>query len=94
MADFINANNQVAIPVELNYALPTSLPMATSREVRVPPINGNSFPITTSTQILQFDIPCGGSGDYLDPTTSYIRFKTTCIHGGTVVTNFSRLIDW
>ena len=69
-----------------------SLQMATSREVRVLPINGNSFPITTSTQILQFDLPCGGAGDYLDPTTSYVRFKSKVTHAGTVVTNFSRLV--
>ena len=50
MADFINANNQIAIPVKFNYALPTNLPSATSREVKVPSINDNNFTIINSTQ--------------------------------------------
>ena len=54
------------IPVELDFLILDSLPSARSREVLVSPINGNSFTVTTSQQILQFDIPCGGSGDYLD----------------------------
>ena len=59
-----------SIPVELDFSIPDSLPSARSREVRVSPINGNTFTVTTSQQILQFDIPCGSTGDYLDPSTT------------------------
>ena len=91
MADFINANNQIAIPVKFNYALPTNLPSATSREVKVPSINGNNFTIINSTQILQFDLSCGQNGDYLDPTTSYIRWKCLYSHAGTASQLYSNI---
>jgi hypothetical protein len=58
--------NSVALPSELNYALPTSLPKASFREVRQPP---NLQTYTTAGQVMQFDIPCGRTGAFEDPTT-------------------------
>jgi len=84
--------SQPELPVELNFKLPSSLPSARSREVRVSPINGNSFTVSSSSQVLQFDIPCGISGDYLDPTSTYIRWKTTFSHGGVNGTDYSRIL--
>lgn len=83
----------------MDYKLPDSLPSARSREVRIPPINGNTFRVSTSQQVLQFDLPCGQPGDYLDPTTTYVRFKCTytipinaALAAGTNGTDISRLL--
>ena len=64
--------SMVSMPNELNFQLPASLPAAKTFEIRVQPVNQQSF---TAGQVLQFDIPCGKMGQYLDPTTTYIRFK-------------------
>ena len=69
--------NPVALPNELNYALPTSLPKASFREVRQPP-NLQTY----STGVMQFDIPCGRSGDFEDPTSGYIHFMETYTSAG------------
>ena len=81
-----------SIPVELDFSIPDSLPSARSREVRVSPINGNTFTVNTSQQILQFDIPCGSPGDYLDPSTTYVRFKAVFTSAGAVTVDISRLL--
>lgn len=82
------------VPQELNFSLPSSLPSASAREVRVSPVNGNNFSISTSSQVIQFDLPCGQTGDYLDPTTTYVRFKCTYTAPGAGAngTDYSRLI--
>jgi hypothetical protein len=85
-------NSPAKLPPDLDYTLPYSLPSSTNREVRISPVNGNNFTISSSTQILQFDIPCGGYGDYIDPYTTYIRYKITYTHAGANGTDYSRLI--
>jgi hypothetical protein len=81
----------IALPNEVNFSLPSSLPSATNREVRIQPVNGGSF--DTAGQVIQFDIPCGQSGDYLDPTTTYVRFRSTFAYsGGTAGTDYSYLL--
>ena len=81
--------SMVSMPNELNFQLPASLPAAKTFEIRVQPVNQQSF---TAGNVLQFDIPCEKSGQYLDPTTTYIRFKVTYTHTGTAGTNFSYLL--
>jgi len=80
---------QSALPVEMNYTLPASLPSAKNFEIRVQPVNAQSF---TAGNVLQFDIPCGRRGQYLDPNTTYVRFKATYTHAGTAGTDTSRLL--
>ena len=80
---------QSALPVEMNYTLPASLPSAKNFEIRVQPINAQSF---SSGNVIQFDLPCGRRGQYLDTNTSYIRFKTAFTHGGVVGTDVSVLL--
>ena len=78
-----------ALPQEMNFALPASLPAAKTFEVRVQPVNAQSF---TAGNVLQFDIPAGKRGQYLDPTTTYVRFKVVYTHGGVIATNQSLLL--
>ncbi len=99
----LDIHSEVTIPTEIDYTLPSSLPSARSREVRENPINGNNFTVSTSSQVLQFDIPCGNGGDYLDPTTTYVRFKvsystpqittsTPAVLAGTIQQDYFRLL--
>jgi hypothetical protein len=81
-----------SIPVELDFSIPDSLPSARSREVRFSPINGNLFTVTTFQQILQFDILCGSPGDYLDPATTYVRFKSVFTSASASVVDISRFL--
>ena len=78
-----------ALPQEMNFALPASLPSSKNFEIRVQPVNAQSF---TSGNVLQFDIPCGRRGQYLDTQTTYVRFKATYTHAGAILTDYSRLI--
>jgi hypothetical protein len=78
-----------ALPNEMNYQLPASLPAAKNFEIRVQPVNAQTF---TGGNVLQFDLPCGRRGQYLDPTTTYVRFKVTYTHAGTNGTDYSNLI--
>ena len=78
-----------ALPQEMNYQLPASLPAAKNFEIRVQPINAQSF---TSGNVVQIDLPCGRPGQYLDPTTTYIRFKVVYTHAGTAGTDYSRFL--
>ena len=78
-----------ALPQEMNFSLPASLPSCKNFEIRIQPVNAQSF---TAGNTLQFDIPCGRRGQYLDPTTTYIRFKSTFTHAGAITTDYSRLI--
>jgi hypothetical protein len=80
---------QSALPIEMNYTLPSSLPSAKNFEIRVQPVNAQSF---QSGNTIQWDIPAGRRGQYLDPNTTYVRFKATFTHGGTTATDFSRLL--
>jgi len=79
-----------ALPNEMNYQLPASLPAAKNFEIRLQPINSQQF--DTAGNVIQFDLPCGRPGQYLDPTTTYIRFKSTFTHAGTTQTDTSRLL--
>ena len=89
----LDVQSMPTIPTDMDYSIPDSLPAARAREVRVSPINGNSFTVSTSQQILQFDIPCGASpGDYLDPTTTYVRFKVAFSSAGASGTDISRIL--
>ena len=80
-----------ALPNEMNYQLPASLPAAKNFEIRVQPVNAQSF---TAGNVVQIDLPCGRPGQYLDPTTTYIRFKATFTKPGTWVagTDYARLL--
>lgn len=78
-----------ALPNEMSFALPASLPAAKNYEIRVQPVNAQSF---QAGNVIQIDIPCGKKSCYLDPTTTYIRFKTTYTATGTVGTQSSFLI--
>ena len=79
-----------ALPQEMDYRLPASLPAARNTEIRCQPINSQTF--DTPGAVIQFDIPAGKPGQYLDPTTTYIRFKATYTHAGVTKTDMSRLI--
>ena len=74
---------------EFNFQLPASLPNSKTYEIRVQPVNSQSF---TSGNVIQFDLPCNKRGQYLDPTTTYIRFKTTYTHAGAIGTDKSVLL--
>ena len=78
-----------ALPQEMNFQLPASLPSCKNFEVRVQPVNAQSFVYGNTIQI---DIPCGRRGQYLDPTTTYIRFKATYTHAGAISTDESKLL--
>ena len=78
-----------ALPQEMNFQLPASLPSCKNFEIRIQPVNAQSF---TAGNTIQFDIPCGRRGQYLDPSTTYIRFKVTYTHAGAITTDYSRLI--
>lgn len=80
---------QSALPVEMNYTLPSSLPSAKNFEIRQQPVNAQSF---SSGNVIQFDLPCGRRGQYLDPNTSYIRFKSAFTTTGVVNTDVSVLL--
>ena len=58
---------------EFNFALPAVLPSSKTYEIRVQPVNAQSF--NSSGAVMQFDLPCNKRGQYLDPTTTYVRFK-------------------
>jgi len=81
--------SMVSMPNELNFQLPASLPAAKTFEIRVQPCNQQTF---TPGQVIQFDLPCSKIGQYVDPSTTYIRFKVTYTHTGTAGTNFSYLL--
>ena len=74
---------------EFNFQLPSSLPSCKTFEIRVQPVNSQSF---TAGNVIQFDLPCNKRGQYLDPTTTYIRFKSTYTHAGTLGTDKSVLL--
>lgn len=80
-----------ALPHEMDYTLPASLPSAKNFEIRVQPVNAQSF---TAGQVLQFDLPCGRRGQYLDPATSYIRYRITygAPAAGTTAADYSYLL--
>jgi hypothetical protein len=78
-----------ALPSEMNYSLPPSLPSAKNFEIRVQPVNQQSF---TKGNVIQFDIPCGRAGQFLDCSTSYIRYKGVYTHAGTNGTDYSYLL--
>lgn len=77
-----------ALPQEMDYRLPASLPAAKNFEIRIQPINAQTF---VAGNVVQIDLPCGRPGQYLDPTTTYIRFKATYT-AGTVTTNMARFL--
>jgi len=55
------------MPQELNFALPASLPAEKTFEIRLQPVNSQSF---TAGNVIQFDIPSNKRGQYLDTTTN------------------------
>jgi hypothetical protein len=79
-----------ALPQEMDYRLPASLPAARNTEIRLQPVNSQTF--ENAGSVIQFDIPAGKPGQYLDPSSTYIRFRATYTHTGQTVTNMSRLI--
>ena len=74
---------------EFNFQLPSSLPNSKTFEVRIQPINSQSF---SSGNVIQFDLPCNKRGQYLDPTTTYVRFRATYTHVGVLGTDKSVLL--
>ena len=83
--------NGTALPVEMMYGLPPSLPSAKNTEIRIQPVNAQSF---QAGNVMQFDLPCGRRGQYLDPSSTYVRFKIdyTQPGAGVVGTDFSYLL--
>lgn len=77
-----------ALPIEMDYRLPASLPASKNFEIRLQPINSQSF---KAGNLIQIDVPCGRAAQFIDPTSTYLRFKATYT-GGTVDTNTSRLM--
>ena len=77
-----------ALPSEMNYALPPSLPSAKSTEIRIQPINAQSF---TRGNVIQIDLPTGRN-TYLDPATTYCRFKITYTSTGAIATDSGYLL--
>jgi len=55
----------------------------------VQPVNAQS--IDKAGAVMQFDLPCNKRGQYLDPTTTYLRFKAV-FAGGTPNTDISMLL--
>ena len=45
---------QASLPIEMNYALPSSLPSAKKFEIRVSPVNSQNF---SAGQVIQIDLP-------------------------------------
>ena len=78
-----------ALPSEMQYGLPPSLPSAKSTERRFQPINAQSF---QAGNVIQFDIACGGRGQYIDPSSTYLRFKITYTHAGANGTDYGYLL--
>jgi len=79
-----------ALPQEMNFALPASLPSCKNFEIRVQPINAQSF---TAGNTIQIDIPSGRKGQYLDCSTTYLRYKVSFQHAGvTTGADYSHLI--
>ena len=70
---------------EFNFALPASLVSSKTYEIRVQPVNAQSF--SSSGAVMQFDLPCNKRGQYLDPTTTYVRFKATWAQSATAGTD-------
>jgi len=66
--------NPISLPNEMQFSLPASLPAAKNFEIRIQPVNAQSF---TGGNVIQVDILCGRRGQYIDPTTTYIRYKIT-----------------
>ncbi len=87
MADTVFAPS--ALPSEMQYGLPPSLPSAKATERRFQPINASSF---NSGNVIQFDLACGMNVNYIDPSTTYIRFKITYTSAGVVSTDKSFLL--
>jgi len=78
-----------SMPQELNYALPASIPAAKTFEIRCQPVNSQSF---VAGNVIQFDIPCNKRGQYLDTSTTYVKFKATYTHAGAAGTDYSFLL--
>jgi len=70
---------------EFNFSLPSSLPSARTYEIRVQPVNAQSF--DKAGAVLQFDIPSNKRGAYLDPSSTYVRFKATYTQSGAAGTD-------
>jgi hypothetical protein len=49
-------NVESSLPVEMDFKLPASLPSAKNFEIRIQPVNPQSFSPGT---VIQIDIPCG-----------------------------------
>ena len=83
--------NGTALPMEMMYGLPPSLPSAKNTEIRIQPVNAQNF---QAGNVMQFDLPCGRRGQYLDPSSTYVRFKIdyTQPAAGVVNTDFSYLL--
>lgn len=80
-----------ALGSELNFSLPSSIVSSRSYEARTQPVNAQTF--DTAGNVIQIDIPgCGKRGNYLDTSTTYLRFKATYTHGGAVGTDKSWLL--
>jgi len=65
---------------EFNFQLPASLVAARTYEFRTQPVNAQSY--NAAGAVMQFDLPSGKRGQYLDPTTTYVRFRATYTQSG------------
>jgi len=52
-------------------------------------VNSQSF---TQLNVIQFDVPSNKRGQYLDTTTTYVKFKATFTHAGVAGTDYSYLL--
>jgi len=75
---------------EFNFQLPASLPAAKTYEFRTQPVNAQSF--DKAGAVIQFDLPSGKRGMYLDPTTTYVRFRATYTQSGAAGTDLHVLL--
>ncbi len=84
-------SNQTALPSELSFGLSPSLPSATSREIRVQPVNSQNF---KASNVIQVDIPCKPN-TYLDSSSTYIRYKITysMVSGAIAAIDYGALIS-
>lgn len=76
-ASALDVLSPVSMPQEVNFTLPPSLPITKNTTTKLQPINGSSFSTGAGSNVIQFDLPAGKRGSYIDTLTTFIRFKAT-----------------
>jgi len=70
---------------EFNFALPSSLPSSKTYEIRCQPVNSQSY--SSAGGVIQFDLPCNRRGQYIDTSSTYVRFRASYEQSGTAGTD-------